>query len=172
MRQLIIPFLLGLIAGLSQITIVEALPSPVRLIELTALVAVVFIIRFKPVEAFVATLAGAFVYDLLQPSFFGARLILLAGAVLVLNLLFTRIFTNVTLPSLVSLTLAGYVLFRGVHALAAWATTALSGLESSGASIWARLGLFLAAAALQTVLALLLMLISSRRKIFGHANPT
>jgi len=152
MRRLTI-FIAVILAALFEVSFLSVLPAPLSQIRVTIIIAIGLLTGFHFGEFFVAALLGGAVLDALSPEPIGTHLLAMAGASALIYLLFTRVLTNVSWPSLVTINavafLSYYVLLTLIRAVQdAFDARSVFFLPSSGSA--AR---FLAALVIQIAVA-------------------
>ncbi len=110
-----------------QVGVVPALPAPYALLHLPliAVVRELSVFRFK--NAFAIAITTGLIIDLLTATAFGAETGILLLLTFVLMTLFTRVFTNSSLPALLALNTAGWLAMHAVFFLRSVITATFAG---------------------------------------------
>ena len=145
----------------------SAWPAPWRSLDLTLVAVVGLIVSFRPRQAFVAAAAAGFAADALTSSPIGAHAVLMLLSAFLLNLLFERVITNVSVLAFAAMNVAAYLLTAGIGA--AWDLASALTVGSPGGSSAGAPG-FLAALVLQAALSLAAILLARavRRSVLSR----
>ena len=94
-----------------------ALPWPFSALRVTVMIVVGLIAGFRFGEGLAAAVLGGAILDMLSPEPAGSHLVAMVVMAVLLNVLFTRVLTNVSWPSFIGINAAAFLIFRALFAV-------------------------------------------------------
>lgn len=153
-----------------QIGAVAALPSPYSILHLPLIAIIWELSAFRFAQAFTVAAVSGLAIDLLVAPSFGAETGILLLVTYLLVLLFTRIFTNSSLPALLAMTAAGFLALHAAYLLRNVVGYTLSGDDIGLLIGWDRLLPLLAGLGLQlAVMTVATLLAALAKRAIGSA---
>jgi hypothetical protein len=126
MTGILLAIALGILLAALQTGYVSAFPAPIALVQLPLIAIAAEISAFRFPRAFAIAAVSGILVDVVSPSLSAETGILLVTTAL-LALLFTRVFTNSSLPALLALNTAGFLGLHAAFLLRDMAAATLSG---------------------------------------------
>jgi hypothetical protein len=149
---------------------VAALPSPFPLVHLPLLAIIWELSTFRFARAFTVAAVSGLLIDLLVAPSFGAETGILLALTALLVTLFTRVFTNSSLPALLALTTTGFLALHAAYLVRDLVGYTLSGDDIGLLLGWGRILPLLAGLGLQLVAVIVMTVLATVvRKAVGSA---